>query len=210
MWRGRRTIWIIATSPKIVLFWLKFIFHYCFSFEGQSYTICPTAVWNQTFRTVAGIINIASSTATTLYYPIDLYYDSSNTLFVGDHYNHRIQRFASGSASGSALSGLSLSYPSSVGMDSTGAIYVLDTNNYRVMKWVSGVVTVAAGGRGSGSSYDRMSTSYFLFIDPTGNIYVSDYGNHRVVMWPSNNPNMSQLVTRFMCSDMMQRFSFLI
>ena len=142
---------------------------------------------------IAGITGTAASTATALYYPHDLYFMPNGTLLVPDQYNHRVQRF-SGSATGTSLPSLTLNSPTGIDMDSTGAIYIMDTNNYRVLKWSNNVVTVVAGGRGSGSAFDRMSTSFFIFVDSAFNIYLSDYGNHRVTFWAANNPNTSTLV----------------
>lgn len=108
--------------------------------------------------------------------------------------NNRIQRFNPGSVSGTTLAGLSLWIPAGVDMDASGALYILDSNNFRVLRWVNNVATVVAGGRGAGSTFDRMSTSYNIFVDSTSNIYLSDYANHRVTFWAANNPNISQLV----------------
>ena len=164
------------------------------SFLGQSTVVCPTAVWNQTVRVVAGITGVAASSATTLYYPYDMALGVNDTLFVPDQYNQRVQRFSGGSATGVTLTNLSLSYPTGAQVDLAGSIYIVDTNNYRVLKWTNNVVTVVVGGRGAGAPYDRISTTYFIFLDAAANIYVSDYGNHRVTFWAANNPNTSQLV----------------
>ena len=166
-------------------------------FEGQSTVVCSTAVWNQTFRVAAGISGVAAGSATTLYYPYDIFLGANDTLFVPDQYNQRVQRFTGGSATGVTLTNLTLSYPTGIHIDSTGSIYIMDTNNYRILKWTNNVVTLPFGGRGSGSLFDRMSTSYFIFLDSASNLYLSDYGNHRVTFWPTNSPNMSQLVIFF-------------
>ncbi|CAF4180627.1 unnamed protein product, partial [Rotaria magnacalcarata] len=107
--------------------------------------------------------------------------------------NNRIQKYVGGSATGTAVTGLTLSNPCDVYVDNNNVLYVLDTSNYRVLRWNNNVVTVVAGGFGAGSTYDKMSTSYSMFVDASYNIYVSDYGNHRVAFWSAGNPNMSQL-----------------
>lgn len=162
--------------------------------SAQVTGVCSTAVWNSTFRTLAGISGIAASTATTLNNPYRAIYDANNTLIVADQNNNRIQKFFGGSATGTTLPNLTLAIPSDLYVDNNNVLYILDTNNYRVLRWSNNMITVVAGGRGAGSTYDKMSTSYSMFIDSSYNIYVSDYGNHRVVVWPSGNPNMSQLV----------------
>ncbi|CAF4113824.1 unnamed protein product, partial [Rotaria magnacalcarata] len=160
----------------------------------QTTVICPTAIWNSTFRTLAGISGVAASTATTLYNPYRAVFGPSNTLYVADQSNNRIQKYVGGSATGTAVTGLTLSNPCDVYVDNNNVLYVMDTSNYRVLRWNNNVVTVVAGGFGAGSTYDKMSTSYSMFVDASYNIYVSDYGNHRVAFWSAGNPNMSQLV----------------
>ncbi|CAF4602830.1 unnamed protein product, partial [Rotaria socialis] len=58
--------------------------------------VCQTAVWNQTYSTLAGSMGTAGSTSTLLYYPYDVQFDGYGNMYVVDHYNHRIQRFPSG------------------------------------------------------------------------------------------------------------------
>ncbi len=58
--------------------------------------LCPTAVWNQTFSTAAGSLSTSGSTATLLYNPYDVAFDSYRNMYVVDTYNHRIQRFPFG------------------------------------------------------------------------------------------------------------------
>lgn len=155
---------------------------------------CFTATWNNTFRTVAGIAGVASSSATTLNGAQDLAFDSSNTLYVADYSNSRIQRFAGGSATATTIPGLSISLAGAVYVGNNGAIYVSDVNNYRILRVFNGNVTIVAGGRGSGGGLDQIGTCFAIYIDSNYNIYVSDYGNHRVAMWTATNPNISQVV----------------
>lgn len=162
---------------------------------GQIPVICPTAAWNQTFRTLAGIAGVASSSATTFNFVYDFYITSNNTLIVSDFNNNRVQRFNPGVVSGTTLSTIPVWNPAGLDMDNNGALYVLDSSNFRVLRWINNVATVVAGGRGAGSAFDRMSTSYYIFVDTAANIYLSDYSNHRVTFWAANNPNISQLVS---------------
>ena len=161
---------------------------------AQSPAICPTAIWNNTFNVIAGISGISASSATTLNGPHDLAIGVNNTLYVADYYNNRVQKYVGGSPTATTLSNLSLAYAGSVQVDSNGVVYVLDVNNYRILKWASGVVTIVAGGRGSGSTLDKMSTSFAIAIDGSSNIYLSDNGNNRVTFWTAGNPNTSVVV----------------
>lgn len=53
------------------------------------------------------------------------------------------------------------------------------------MKYLPGqpLGSIVAGGRGSGSSLDKITTSYAIDLDSQANIYISEYGNHRITKW---------------------------
>ncbi len=78
-------------------------------------------------------------------------------------------------------------------------MFIMDTDNYRVLKWQAGepLGYVVAGGRGAGSTYDRLGTCYALFVDNQYNVYVSDNSN-RVTIWRVTNSSYSQLVRRIL------------
>ncbi|CAF4418590.1 unnamed protein product, partial [Rotaria socialis] len=160
----------------------------------QTTVICPTAVWNSTFRILAGISGNAGASPVILNNPFRAIFGPNSTMYVADQSNNRIQKFVGGSPTGAAVTNLTLSNPCDVYVDNNNVLYILDTSNYRVLRWDNNVVTVVAGGFGAGSTYDKMSTSYSMFVDASYNIYVSDYGNDRVALWSAGFPNMSQLV----------------
>lgn len=54
--------------------------------------------------------------------------------------------------------------------------------------------TVVVGGRGSGTTFDKITTSYAMFVDNQYNIYVSENGNHRVTKWLNGNTTAGSLV----------------
>ncbi|CAM4949724.1 unnamed protein product [Rotaria socialis] len=161
---------------------------------SQTTVICPTAVWNSTFRILAGISGNAGASPVILNNPFRAIFGPNSTMYVADQSNNRIQKFVGGSPTGAAVTNLTLSNPCDVYVDNNNVLYILDTSNYRVLRWDNNVVTVVAGGFGAGSTYDKMSTSYSMFVDASYNIYVSDYGNDRVALWSAGFPNMSQLV----------------
>ncbi|CAF1116879.1 unnamed protein product [Rotaria sordida] len=163
-------------------------------FISQYTVICPTAVWNSTFTVIAGISGLGGSVAVLLNGPIDVFFAENSTFYVADYYNNRIQKFNGGSQTATTITNLSLSNPSSVHVTNNGVLYVLDTSNYRVLKWINNVVTVVAGGRGSGTALNQITTSYAMQVDANFNIYVSEYSNNRVTLWTSGNPNISQVV----------------
>lgn len=78
-------------------------------------------------------------------------------------------------------------------------MYILDTTNYRVLKWQLGdqLGTVVVNGRGSGTTLDKIGTSYAMCFDNQNNIYISEYSNHRVTKWPLSNNTVGQLVSYF-------------
>ena len=127
-------------------------------------------------------------------------------MYVADTYNHRIQYFPRGSATGTTVAGVStgswgtgfseLYYPADIHVDANRAMFILDSSNCRVLKWQLGepLGYVVAGGRGCGSQLFQISTSYSMFVDNQGNIYVSDNANHRVTLWLSTNTTSGILV----------------
>ncbi|CAF2697913.1 unnamed protein product [Rotaria sp. Silwood2] len=165
-----------------------------FVIVAQYSIICPTAIWNNTFTVIAGITGVGGGGTALLNGPLDIFYTGNNTFYIADYYNNRIQKFADGSARATTVTNLTLSNPSSVHVTNNGDIYVLDTSNYRVVQWVNNVVTVVAGGRGSGSGLNQITTSHAMHVDANSNIYVSEYLNHRVTLWTAGNPNISQVV----------------
>ncbi|CAF4729948.1 unnamed protein product [Rotaria sp. Silwood1] len=165
-----------------------------FFIVAQYTVVCPTAVWNNTFTEIAGIGGLVGSSSTLLNGPLDIFYTGNDTFYVADYYNNRVQKFAGGSATATTVPNLSLSNPSSIHVTSSGVLYVLDTSNFRVVQWINNVVTVVAGGRGSGAALSQIATSHSMHVDANSNIYVSEYTNHRVTLWTAGNPNTSQVV----------------
>lgn len=79
--------------------------------------------------------------------------------------------------------------PSAVALDDYRNIYILDTNNYRVVKWLFGdpVGYAIAGGRGSGTTLDKLGTCYAMYLDSQLNLYISEFSNHRISKWMNGN-----------------------
>jgi DNA-binding beta-propeller fold protein YncE len=116
------------------------------------YFICTAAPlmlrWNSTGSTVAGSAGVTTAAANKLDRPYSLTLDSSNSLYIADQQNNRIQKWLMGSSTGSTLAGQSsgmmgftlsdLNQPSGVLLDSSGNIYVADTSNNRVQFWPTG------------------------------------------------------------------------
>ncbi|UJR06790.1 hypothetical protein I4U23_011077 [Adineta vaga] len=153
-------------------------------------------VWNTTGQTVAGIAGNSGTASNKLYSPFSLAVDTSNTLFIADRYNNRIQKWFSNASNGTTLagqfngiSGSGLNYlnqPGSVVIDSSGNMFIADIYNYRVLFWAqngsSG--TLVAGTGALGSSNNQLNLPQDIAYDSnTGILYVSDYDNHRVMQY---------------------------
>jgi sugar lactone lactonase YvrE len=71
-------------------------------------------------------------------------------------------------------------------IDTSGNIYIIDDDNARVTKWAPGALTgiLVAGGNGKGSTLNKLSTPYGLYVEPnTSIIWIADSGNNRIVKW---------------------------
>lgn len=113
---------------------------------------------------------------------------------MADSVNDRIQTFANGSSSGVTVTGLTINNPTAVFVTNSGILYLIDSLNYRVLQVNNGVVTTVAGGRGTGTTLDKMGTSNALYVDTNLNVYLSEYANHKVVLWTAGNTTIGRLV----------------
>ncbi|CAF3924351.1 unnamed protein product [Rotaria sp. Silwood2] len=114
--------------------------------------------WNTAGTTVAGDANAASAaTPDRLFAPVDLTLDPSNTLYISDSSNNRVQKWTMGAVTGTTVAGQpigtvgaspdQLRLPAGVVVDETGTVIVADSSNDRVMSWpsASATGTVTAG-----------------------------------------------------------------
>lgn len=117
----------------------------------------PILRWYREGVTVAGVTNVTGTATTLLNWPFGIAIDWSYTLYVGDRWNYRVQKFlrgslnattAAGRANGSGGSALTaFSSPGVVLVDDDSNIHVADMYNYRVMLWKKAATTgiIAAG-----------------------------------------------------------------
>jgi DNA-binding beta-propeller fold protein YncE len=115
--------------------------------------------WNPKGITIAGITSSPGTASNRLNRPWDLALDWSNTLYITDRYNNRVQKYLYGSSNGTTIAGRSngiaglsstaLNNPSGISIDPSGNFYVGDMLNHRVEFFVknnfSGV-TIAGNG----------------------------------------------------------------
>lgn len=80
-----------------------------------------------------------------LNHPFGVTLDSSNTLYIADRSNHRIQKWLSGASNGTTVAGKangipgatlnSLNQPGNVQLDSSDNMYITEIYNHRVLFW---------------------------------------------------------------------------
>jgi hypothetical protein len=118
--------------------------------------------WNTTGITVAGITGSPGVAANQFQHPFCVVLDSSNTLYITDQPNQRVQKWLTNALAGTTVAGSSnattgstlnyLSSPSDLTVDSNGNLYVADAGNNRVVYWLNGASSgtlVAGTGRKS-------------------------------------------------------------
>jgi len=131
--------------------------------------------WYTSGSIVAGT-GSAGSGSTELNNPYGLALDSSNSLYVADRSNHRVQKYQAGSLVGTtvagqmnAVSGSSAAYlnqPGYLALDSSNGFYVSDCQNHRVQYWANGAtsgVTVAGNGE-ININYNEYTNNLFVNI----------------------------------------------
>jgi len=107
--------------------------------------------WNRTGITVAGVTGQYGNASHLLYNPRGMYMDWSNTMYITDYLNNRVQKYLMGSSVGETVAGQPsglrgsgptfLGSPFDVHSDLDGNVYVADTGNQRIQLWKRGSST---------------------------------------------------------------------
>ncbi|CAF4067561.1 unnamed protein product [Adineta steineri] len=144
--------------------------------------LCPSTTWYTNAITVANITTIG-------YEPFGLFVSTSNTLYVADSQNSRVQRWLEGSVNPDKTISGGLYQPAGIFATASGDIYVDNgASNGRVDKW-----SVNAN-----SSIPFMTVPNAcgsIFIDIENTLYCSASSSHQVVKkWLYDNMTTSTIV----------------
>jgi len=102
--------------------------------------------WNTVGVTVAGISGQFGAANNQLNTPAKIAIDLSDSLYIADFNNQRVQKYLLNATTGTTVAGnetagntsTQLNYPTDVAVDSNYNIYVADTNNQRIQLWNAG------------------------------------------------------------------------
>ncbi|MFJ8584886.1 RICIN domain-containing protein [Streptomyces sp. NPDC093595] len=142
------------------------------------------------------------ATAAELDRPYGVAVDSTGTVYIADHNNHRIRKVtadgkistfagtgeAGSEGDGAAAKSAQLNGPHAVAVDSAGVVYIADTGNHRVRKvaadgeisTVAGTGEADFGGDGGAAESARLNHPAAVAVDSAGCLYICDQYNHRV------------------------------
>ena len=149
--------------------------------RGSAIDIYPNARWQQNGLTVAGG-NGQGNGINQLYYPLGLYVDDEQSVYVADRSNRRIVEWKSGATSGQVVAGGNgegsgaheLSFATDVIVDKENdSLIICDNENKRVVRWP----------RRNGTSGETIISNIDcvgLTMDENGSLYVIDFGKHEV------------------------------
>ncbi|CAF4469685.1 unnamed protein product [Rotaria socialis] len=141
--------------------------------------------------TVAGKASgVAGSDLRSLRYPVSIFIDNNDTLYVVDRDNHRIVKYFVNTSTGVLVAGTGtpgstaseLSSSKDVAIDQYGAVIVADSNNYRIQSFLSGIIT-------SGSTLPFNSLSNVLGqmrdlrINVNNEVYVTNSNQRQVTKY---------------------------
>ncbi|CAF1025762.1 unnamed protein product [Adineta steineri] len=153
---------------------------------------------NKSTATLVAGGGASGSQANQFNYPEGLFVDTSgsNTLYVADTKNHRIQKWLNGASNGTTVAGQQsgvsgsalnqLNYPFTLTMDTNKSLYILDYGNNRIVLWLLGSTSgiLIAGSNTYGVLPSQLYHPYDVRLDSTGALIVNDYGNNRIQRFP--------------------------
>jgi len=131
--------------------------------------------------------------------PQGVFVDRAGNVYISDHVNNRVQKWAPGATAGVTIAG-GIGYgpindqrvlgPTGIFVDTLGNLYVADAIQNRVQKWAPGAsagVTVAGSNSSQGGSgANLLSSPWGIYVTKSGNLYIGDFYNNRVQLWMPN------------------------
>ena len=150
------------------------------------------------------------ATASELYYPSGVTFDTKGNLYICDYRNNRIRMVNSSgiitTIAGNGTQGFSgdngqaiiakLYWPTGIVFDVVGNLYIADQLNNRIrMLNTAGIITTVVGdgvkgfsGDGGQATASELSESIGVAFDATScNLYISDFANHRIRIVNNNS-----------------------
>jgi len=147
----------------------------------------PCATWNTTGITVIGT-NSPGNTSNALNLPEGIFlHRESNTLYVADTGNRRIQMI---SLNQSSTMGVTVAS----NIDSLTAIYVDDngTTIYAALRYQDRVVKLTKNASSSVEIGDQCKQCAGVWVDSEKNVYMTESGTHSILKWsPKTNTTVS-------------------
>jgi DNA-binding beta-propeller fold protein YncE len=141
---------------------------------------------NNISKIISGESNIFGSDSTHLYNPSGITLDErTNTLYIADKSNNRIQKSNLSEASSSiTVAGWGqLNNPYAVQLDPSGInMFIADTLNHRILLWLNGATQgrIIAGNGSIGNSVFQLNSPTQIRFDSNYNLYVVDTNNCRI------------------------------
>ncbi|CAF1412708.1 unnamed protein product [Rotaria sp. Silwood1] len=149
--------------------------------RASSTDIHPNTKWSQNGITVAGE-NARGSETDQLYWPLGLYVDDDQMIYIADCGNHRIVEWKSGATNGKVVAGGNgdgngahqLNNPVDVIIDKeSDCLIISDYGNRRVVRWPRRNGT-------RGETIISNISCFGLTMDDNDSLYVVDIGKHEV------------------------------
>ncbi|CAF1375035.1 unnamed protein product, partial [Rotaria sordida] len=170
--------------------------HDCLRCVIPKYPNNATLRWNSSGITISGIADVSGTNSTLLKRPYGLAFDSSNTLYIADYSNNRIQKLITGTLICTTVAGQSdgtsgntpdkFDRPTGILFDSNDNMYITDRVNNRVQLWNKGASSgTTVAGTGGTSNISLYNPTTCVSGSTSDTMYILDTYNHRIISYPS-------------------------
>lgn len=145
--------------------------------------------WNQTGVTVAGT-GTAGPGLNQFDDPACIEIDGNDTMYICDHHNFRILRWAKGASAGvSIITTGGTDHPEALTFDRNGFLYLTGHDEQRVVRYppsFSGFTIVAGVTSTRSSALNHLYNPLGIDVDDNFNLYIAERDKRRVVRWARN------------------------